>query len=252
MAVGKLTEEEVLKYAKPIIYKFINKYGSDIPKEQKEEIEQEVYLRLLENFKRIDQDLGWRSFTYNHCFGGVLDYLKAGDGFKESSKVIAQDLTGRKMTQRITQADDQETFDLDFTLGANGIFSASTQDQISFNWDLIARMARYDEAIHATAKWLRGFQIKEIADCFGISRSKTTHLIMGFIERFDSPEYCDDPWFLQTVYAFDFCTKLGIKNIDQSEVQGFPIGWNLTPVDLDSAEKFQISHDLQLSFFDVG
>src|ERR1700747_3167675 len=74
--------ETVCEYAKPNIWKFISKYADDFPHEQKEEIVQEVYIRLIKAYPGIDPSKGWKSFVYNHCRGGVMDYAKAGNGFE--------------------------------------------------------------------------------------------------------------------------------------------------------------------------
>lgn len=250
----KPTQEEIISYATPIIYKFINKYGSDIPEEHKQEIEQDTYLRLIEAFPRIDKDRGWKAFTYNHCRGTVLDYLKFGKGTQENKWSIRKDedqnsRSRNKIKERVfLEGSDGEQFDLDEVIGKLGHFNEIILNEVSINWDLVSRMSSVDESIHATAKWLRGFKIDEISKGFGISRSKVAQLIQLFISRFDDPESANETWFLQTCYAFGLCPKLGIQNVDQSKIVGYPIGWNMEPIDLD-AEIIPSKIVVQLSFF---
>lgn len=254
----RLEKETVIRYAQPIVYKFILKYAPDIPHEHKEEIEQTAYMRLLESFDSIDPSLGWKSFTYNHCRGAVLDYLKFGVGFAENKWSIrkdeAQDARHRnKIKERVfLDTADGEDIDMDHILGQNGIFNSLSEPEISINWALVSRMASVDQAIHAFAKRIRGFEIKEIARCFGISKSQAGQLIAIFIDRFDDPQLCSDVWFLQTCYAFGLCKHLGLKEVDQSTICGFRVGWNIPPVDLDSDEAVHLDDGLQLSLFDVG
>lgn len=256
--VEVLTKEQLLKYALPIIHQFIIKYASECPAEHKEEIVQETYYRLLKHFDKIDPELGWKSFCFNHTRGTVLDYLKGGVGFKEQSWSISKeektDSRNRlKIRERLSMpAESPDDFDIDHALGAAGIFSTIVGQEIEINWDLVSRMSIHDEAIHATAKWIRGFQIKEIAKFLGVSKSKTIQLIKIFVARFDDPELYDDVWFLQTAYAFGLLGHLGLKKVDQSDVCGFPIGWNLPRLNLDSEGEFDISAEFQMSFFDVG
>lgn len=254
---AKPSKEVVLKYAKPIIYDFINKYGADIPDEHKEEIEGDAYVRLLEAYPRLDKELGWKSFTYNHCRGAVLDYLKFGKGTQENKWSIRKEedhksRSRNKIKERVfLESSDGEEYDLDQVIGEAGLFSEINIKEVNINWDLVARMSSCDESIHATAKWLRGFKIDEISRGFGVSRSKVAQLIQAFIFRFDDPAYCLDTWFLQTAYAFGLCGKLGLKPIDQSKVVGYPIGWNIAPINLDSNKIMEIRESVQLSLFEV-
>lgn len=253
-----LQKADVIKYAEPLIYKFILKYAPDIPLEHKKEIEQTAYLRLLEAFDGIEPDRGWKSFTYNHCRGTVLDYLKFGNGFAEQKWSIRKDegpnaRHRNKIKDRVFLSDAAgEDIDIEIALGANGIFSEQANHAIILNWPLISRMAFADEALHAFARHIRGDEMRDIARCFGVSMSKIGNLIAGFLSRFDDPALADDRWFLQTCYAFGLCGTLGIPNVDQSSVCGFPVGWNLKPLDLDSDEEFPLDEEFQLSFFDVG
>lgn len=81
----KPSMEEVVAYAKPLVRKFIaTTRARELPKEQREEVEQSVMLRVLEAYAGLDPDAGWKSYVYNHARGGVLDYMKFGRGFQES------------------------------------------------------------------------------------------------------------------------------------------------------------------------
>ena len=250
-------KHEIISYAKPIIFKFINKFAVDLPQEQKLEIEQTAYLRLLEAYDQINPDLGWKSFTFNHSRGAVLDYLKFGKGFAESKWSIRkeegpQSRHRNKIKERVFhESTTGEELDIDQVLGQLGIFSDTEPKALNINWDLVARMAAYDKEIHATAKWIRGFQIDEIATIFGVSRSKITQLIASFVFRFDDPECAVDKWFLQTCYAFGLCGHLGLPTIDQSR-RGEPVGWSLPPVDLDSNKPQRVTKEVQLAFVEMA
>lgn len=256
--VGKPTKEEVVKYAKPIVYKFIGELACDLPPEQKEEIEQEAYLRLMSGYQNIDPTLGWKSFVYNHCRGAVLDYLKFGKGFAEQKwsilKEEEEDARHRnKIKHRVSNVTAEgEDADVDQILGNNDVYNSFTDPDIKIRWNLVARMATTDKVIHAMAKRIRGFEMQEIADVFGITKAQANQLIMQFVERLDDPDLNFDPWVLQTIYAFGLCRHFSIKEVDQSIIFGFPIGWNAKAADLDSDMKMSLDEQVQLSFFDVG
>lgn len=258
MAAEKPSKDVFIKYAIPIVHKFINQYASEIPAEHKEEIAQDAFLRLLEQYDLVDAEKGWKSYVYNHCRGTVLDYLKAGKGFRETAWSIAKDeehdaRNVLKIRERLSvSSDSPDDFDLEHALGKSGIFSEITTSEIEINWELVSRMACHDEAIHATAKWLKGFSIEEISKVLSFSEHKVSNLIKGFWDRFDDPAKCLDIWFLQTAFAFGLCGHLGIAEIDQSDVLGFPVGWNWPIINLDSEDVFDLDNELQLSFPDVG
>ena len=259
---AKPTLEEVLKYAKPIIFQFIHKFAADSPDEHKEEIEQCAYVRIIEAYDRLDVEKGWKSFIYTHAGGAVQDYKKFGKGFHEQRWSIAktEKPNGRhssKIRDRVTptqtvEDEEDELLDIDFILGGFGVFSEQTSTSKNIKWDLVARMASVDDVIHIFAKYLLGFKIEEISRFFGMSRSRTTQLIAAFVRRFDDPDIAEDTWFMQTIFAFGLCSKLGLKEVDQSKTMGFPYGWNLKPVDLYSKQATPIPVEFQLSLFDVN
>lgn len=258
MAAEKPSKDVLIKYATPIVHKFINMYASEIPSEHKEEIAQDAFLRILEQYDQIDADKGWKSYVYNHSRGTVLDYLKAGKGFRESAWSIAKEeehdaRNVLKIRERLSvSSDSPDEFDLEHALGKSGVFSEISTAEIEINWELVSRMSCHDEAIHAVAKFLKGFSIQEIALVLSFSEQKVSNLIKGFWDRFDDPAKCLDTWFLQTAYALGICGHLGIPEIDQSDVLGFPVGWNWPAINLDSEAVFDLDSELQLSFFDVG
>lgn len=249
---GQPSLEEVLKYAKPQVMKFIAQYAMDLPFEQKEEIEQTAYIRLIQAYGGIDANAGWKSYVYNHCRGAVLDYLKFGVGFQEDKWSIAktEDVDSKyvgKIRERvvIVDADDGE-LEIDYVLGANGVFSELVTDRIEIKWDLVARMASQDDKIHALAKYIRGISLEEMAPTFKLCRSRMGQLLYESINRFDDPSDATNPWFLQTCYAFGLCERLGMPNVDQS------LGWSFNPVDLDEIKEPTGDNDRQLSFPDAG
>lgn len=248
--------DEVIKYATPQIRKFIGKFAADLPMEQREEIEQDGILRIIRAYDNLDVSLGWKSFIYTHCEGSVKDYLRFGKGFHESRWSLAlkpgEDTKfGRKIRDRVSLEFDGESIDIDQIIGAHGVFSEMKFDEVQIRWELVARMASQDEVLHAFAKSLLGYGIEQMAPVFGLCRARVGQLIQAFVERFDDPDLADCPWFKQTCYAFGICTHLGMKDIDQSEVMGFSIGWGLPQVDLDDLKPcLQILEDQsQMNFF---
>lgn len=248
--------DEVLKYAKPQVKKFLSDYAKDYPQELKEEMEQSAYLRLVEFYPQLEADSGWKSYVYHHCRGAVLDYIKFGKGFQEQKWSIqkTEGATSRfqdKIRNRVSLNDLQgEDVEIDHILGSNGIFSELKDAQSSIRWELVARMASIDEGIHALAKFILDIGIKEMTPSFELGRSRISQLIDAVVARFDDPEQAECPWFLQTCYAFGLCEHLGMPDVDQSEVVGYSIGWNLEPVDLLEIKKPK-RKSKQLTLFDL-
>jgi hypothetical protein len=254
--VQKPSVDDVITYAQFMVKSFITKYALDYPREHQEEMQQEAFERCLKAYPRLDPLKGWKSFVYNHCRGAVMDYKKFGQGFHEQRWSVVKEKDAKrpqpgKIWDRINITLDQEQdFDLDTYLGSQGIHCTQNA-QPTIDWDLVARMASCDEVIHAFAKYILGFEINEIAVMFGISRSKAALFLTAFIDRFDDPLLFDDIWVNQTAFAFGIAPLLGYKNVDQSIIHGFPIGWNMKPVDLWSYEAIDLDEELQLTLFDV-
>lgn len=236
--------DEVLRYSKPLVAKFIGQFAADSPVEQKEEIHQTAALRLIEAYSFIDPEQGWKSFVYNHSRGAVLDYLKFGTGFAEERWSISKvEEHGSRNSHKIRTREslcgagsDSNDIDIDHVLGANGVFNPSSVGSMKINWDLVSRLASTDEALLAFAKWLRGFSIDEIGLVLGLSRARTGQLIVDFVKRFDDPSRAIDPEFCQVIWALGLADRLGVRDCDQSIIYGYSIGWKRNAVDLDSSE----------------
>jgi DNA-directed RNA polymerase specialized sigma24 family protein len=244
--------EEVLEYGRPLLKKFIADFALDLPPEQKIEIEQEGFLRLVEAYNGIDPDAGWKSYVYMHTRGAVLDYLKAGHGFEESRWSIAkaEDSDSRFTTKirerlELTNYEDDDV-DIDSILGQNGVFKELDIDELEIKWDLLARMASTDENLHAFAKYLKGQTIEQLAPTFDIKRARAGQMIQAFIDRFDDPNCACDPWFLQTCYALDLCDLIGVPKKD------YGVGWTLEPVDLDREDEQKANPQMTFSLGDCG
>lgn len=252
----KPTINEVIAYSKPLIMKFINQYASSLPREHKEEIEQTAYLRIIKAYEGLKADGGWKSFVYNHSRGAVLDYLKFGVGFQEDKWTIAKDeehgsRNVHKIRERIHLSFDDNDFTIDQVLGQEGIYNELNLDEVRIRWDLVARLARVDDQLHAFALWIRGYHIEQIGPVFHLSRARIGQLIESFIARFKNPTP-NDYWFRQICYALGICEMLDIKDVDQSANYECKLGWNYEPVDLDSLKpkyKSRSSKWVQLELF---
>jgi DNA-directed RNA polymerase specialized sigma24 family protein len=247
------SKEEVLKYAQGNIRKFIGQYAADLPPEIHEEIVQSANLRILTAYSRIKADKGWRSFVHNHCRGAVLDFIKFGKGFEESRwrAKLSDDPNAEykeKLRERVTPFQDQDS-DVDELAGLNGIADYIDENRIKIHWQLVARLSRKDDACHAFAMWLRGYDATEIAVVLAVSPARIGQLIREFSEMLADP--IDDPMVNQMVYAFGLCKVFGMKEIDESLKLGFSVGWEQAPVDLDSLEPKNSQAEKQLGFFDA-
>lgn len=244
--------DEVLKYAEPLIMECIGEKAADLPREQKEEIQQSARLRIFRSYAKLDPDAGWKSFVYTHARGAVKDYLKRGSGFKESGRNIRKlekvgSKNSGKMRERVfLHVTDGDELEIDQILGNNGIFSQLETGR-KIRWGLVARMASVDECVHVMALHCRGVGIEEMAPRFRLSRSRVGQLIQAFVDRFDDPEWANSTWLLQICYAFNICEEFGLPDIDQSTIPGNGrCGRDLAPVDLDMKEDVKVSQQMNL------
>lgn len=232
---------------------FVKKKAYDCPDEHKEEMKQEAFVRILNSYEKLDGARGWKSFVFNHCRGAVMDYKKFGKGFAEArwslQKTAKKRNSSFKIHSRIDFDRDNEDQNIDFdTILLNaGYFYTIEEDFVNINWKLVSCMAAQDEIIHVFAKYIRGFKINELGIFFNLSRARICQIIEIFIGRFDAPELVYDEWFLQTCYAFGICRKIGVKDIDQSIEQNFPVGWSKNTVDLDSKIAIRPPNPVQMS-----
>ncbi len=254
--IVKPSIDEVLQYTKSNVRKIISDKASMLPKEQREEIEQEAYFRIIKKYPEIEPE-GWKSLVYNHCRGAVLDYIKQGTGFEEDRKSLQNnDIEGAspgKIFDRMSmQNSDNEDLSVDQIVGQQGIFNQFDMDKVEINWELVSRLASQDECLHAFAKSLRGITLDQIAPVFGVKIARAGQMVQAFIDRFDDTEYAACPWFKQCCLALGISELLGLPKIDQSNILGFNIGWNLPPVDIDSIEpcKWIKENNSQMSFVD--
>lgn len=244
----KPTLDEVLAYAEPNLKKFIAKLAVDLPLEQKEEILQEGYIRILHAYESLEPDSGWKSFVYNHARGAVLDYLKSGTGFAESRWTLTkpEDHESRnvnKISSRVDATSEEgDSLGIDYLLGINGVVDVQ-EDQIKIRWELVARMASQDKGINSFARYIKGFSIEEIAYSQGVCRARMGQILEDFVQRFDDPANNLNPWFLQTCYAFGLCNRLGFEDKDLG------LGWSLRKVDIDNTVPLPPGTARQLSLW---
>jgi RNA polymerase sigma factor (sigma-70 family) len=247
--------QEVLAYAKPIVAKFIGQFAADAPFEQKEEMQQNAALRVIEAYPQLDANAGWKSFVYNHSRGAVLDYLKFGKGFAEERWSIAKEeehgsrnVSKMRTRESYTSADNSD-IDLEQVLGANGVYMQPGQERSEIRWDLLARLASSDESLLAFLKWLRGFSIDEIGVILGLSRARSGQLVMSVVEKLKSTPGEKEMAMRQVIWALGLADRFGIPDMDQSLIYGFSIGWNRPAVDLDSWEPKYCDSESQMDFF---
>jgi hypothetical protein len=255
MEKEKPSLDQVIKYATPLIKKFIGECASNLPEEQREEILQEAYLRIVSAYAELDPTKGWKSFVWNHSRGSVFDYLKFGKGFHEQRWSLQKEETHnspnvhkiKDRIQVVTNEDEDQS--IDQTLGQFGVFAKGESD-IQINWDLVARMASIDDALHAFAMMLLDFSQEEIAPKFAACRTSVGGLIQSFVDRFDDPELNDCEWFKQTCRAFGLADRMGIDGDMYSarNKMGIAVGWSLEPIDLYSTKPL-FPEEVQMNFF---
>jgi DNA-directed RNA polymerase specialized sigma24 family protein len=252
--------EEVLRYAQGNIRKFLGQFAADLPSEMHEEIMQTANLRIIEAYRRLEADLGWKSFVHNHARGAVLDYLKFGKGFEEGRWRLKLSEDGgvpyvEKLRERVSFSSEDQEHDVDVIAGINGVADFIDESQVKINWALLSRLARIDDATHAFAMWLRGFEAAEIGIALGVCSARVGQLLRRFVEKLNDPNsysYEEEPYINQTIFALGLSKHFGLPVEDESLRMGFSIGWEQVPVDLDSLKpKYQDLKEDQLGLFDA-
>lgn len=217
--------QEVLDYTKKMILFFIAKKAKHLPYEQKEEIQQIAYLKLIEKFPEIRSE-GWKSLIYQKCNGIVLDYLKLGTGFEDDTDNHRVELVNS----------DGDDVSVDQVAGIYGVSSPELQ-KVNINWDLLSKLASRDLPLRAFSKQLLGIPLKTIGPNLDVEIARADQLVKEFISRFDDPEFADCAWFKQCCYALGISELLGLPNepiyLDDAD---YMIGENLDPVNLYDEE----------------
>lgn len=247
------TFEVVYAYAEKTTDYFIQKIAKWLPREHKEEIKQDAFLRAAEAYKKFDPDKGWRSFIQLHCRGAVLDYLKLGSGNIEDGFVSDEANDGLKHRVNLLSDDGASYLSTDEVLGLNGVFTDSCEHRPSLNirWDLVSRMASFDDDLHIVAKVLVGFTQDEIADQYRlaphahISRERVSQRFYEFFDRLDNGYGRFDAWLNQCIYA------LGLSEYYHEADKDHGVGWSLRSINLRDPMSFRKAKtQSQLSLFD--
>ncbi len=72
-----------MAYAEKRINKVIADRVNHLPDEIKEEVHQEILIRVWRAYQRLDDSGTWRKFIQEHVAKGVHDYMRSGKGFQE-------------------------------------------------------------------------------------------------------------------------------------------------------------------------
>jgi len=178
--------DDVLEYGKKQVSIYIARYASSLPFEQRDEIQQDAYVRILQAYDDIDFSRGWKTYIQRHCFGAVLDYIRSSSGFGESDLPRRDPDTGdelpekkpwrlRKRLSNIfkNEGSEENEIAVDQVLGDHGIHEVhalfkNTQPR----WELISRMAGQDNDIHLVGKLLLGFTQTEVSGVFRVSSER--------------------------------------------------------------------------------
>jgi len=244
--IEKPSFDEVYSYATKSIAHAIFKNAYYFPNEIKEELEQEAMLRVWKAYQVLDVSKGWKSFIQLHCTGAVLDYLKKGEQSTEAEVELEQ-------LQVINRENDDGPLSVEEIAGIfEDHFEGEIKKSIDPNWELISKMACKDENLHIVAKILLGFSQDAIAKQFEvayspeISRERISQKYHEFFKKLDSPEFINDPWVNQCIYA------LGLSDIFKQAKLDNGLGWDLPSIDLSDTESFKtIRKMFAPSIFDV-
>lgn len=231
--MNKPSLEDVLKFAEEKIKNHIFKNARNLPKEQQEEAHQEALVRVLEAYERLDGEQ-WKSFIDLHCRGGVVDYIKLGKGHMEDRKGKGN---RANITSRLSNLDmDMEKVDVETIAALHGVFSEEDfMDTQDIKWDLVAKMAGVDSAIHLLAKLILGFNMDELSEFFKCSKETLSRRYRRFLKRLNMPSYAQDPWMNQFIYAFGLSEMFHLKEVDNG------LGYDYQAVDLYSVKPLKVA-----------
>ena len=242
--MNKPTKDEIYTYAKKKIEKAIYDHAKGKPHEQIEEATQEAWVRVFEAYERIEGDK-WKSFIATHANGAVLDYFKLGKGFIEDrkGKEDKKDKDGNEIKKsrdnikvRVNYADDEDkSLDVDAIAGLNGVFTEEfLMENQDIKWDLVAKMASVDSAVHLLAKLILGFSMDELADFFKCSKETLSRRYRRFLKRLNMPSYARDPWMDQFIFAFGLSELFHLKEVDNG------LGHDYQKIDLYSVKPLKV------------
>lgn len=229
----KPTFEEVYSYAKKYIEWNIRKKASKLPKEIKEEISQDAYLRVWQAYENLDPTRGWRSFIRLHCSGALLDYLKGGKGSLEDS-LESERLEIRDKDGTLLSEED--------ILGLCNVYHVDGLKKEKFqpNWELLSRLVSLDQDLHIVCKVLLGFSQEAIAaqliteEGKTISRERVGKRVSEFFHRMDSIVNLGDDLTEQMIYALGLCKFYHMPDTDLG------LGWDLQHFNLYDPDSFRL------------
>lgn len=115
------------------------------------------------------------------------------------------------------------------------------------NWDMVSRMARYDEGLHIVAAILMNKSQKEICEYFDIGVDAVRRKVQRFIEKLDSPALYGDIWIAQIIYA------LGLSEFFHQAAPSTESLMFIVPIDLGDFTISRSNYDRgeQMSFLVV-
>jgi len=200
--VQKPEFEEVYDYALQKTRYFIYQFAKDFPKEHQEEIEQESMLRIWRAYQRINSKT-WKTFIYTHCKGAVIDYLRAGKGFKE--------IDYNCVHVRVYDEGEQTTEeDLAARYGQYEDFQDSLVD-----YEAIQRLIGIDDDIYMLLKRVLGFEIKEISESMGVSKEIISRKTNKLFEQIRSHTFPPNSNLALFLYAVGYLQTPMARQIEQ-------------------------------------
>jgi len=229
-------------YTLTIVKKLVNKKAYFLPEEQKEEIIQDAMLRVFKAYDRLDESKNWEGLVYKHCRGAVLDYLRDGDGFRETAWLLYKENENQETYQGVIRkrisitTNDNVQLSVDQVAAIFGKYEMQV-DSIKINWDLVARLAHIDCHVKVLAMWLRGHTLEKISFIFNVTAACIQQWIVELSDKITNKQNQsrNTEWTKQIMFAFGLCELLDLPAKDQQ------IGWDYPPEDLDNFQPQQMS-----------
>lgn len=206
---------EVCRYGQRVLRGCLSRSG--FPKEICEDIAQELNLWIIQAYPNFKPELNWQGYIGTRASGLVKDTMKLHRGFSREMK-----------RQRLVDTDAGRDNDLDLILQLEGVSTESRETKRDIDFDLLARLAHSDVALHAFVRHaIFGQTINEIAIPFGVTPQMVDLYIKDFKSPFAHPDHkrWSSPEFLQALYALGISEHFEIRYRAYSDIERLQVGF---------------------------
>jgi DNA-directed RNA polymerase specialized sigma24 family protein len=252
----EISKDEAIQVVTKIADRLLNKLARFLPKEQREEAKQEMYLRILEYLPDFSRRKNWKGMIYTHCRGAILDYIKRGSGFQEhkkSSEKAKANKSPKIMKSRITVNPSNENGTLgdavDRSLYNAGEFINPEKflinDFPNIDWLTLYKLASVNRNVFIITLWLKGNSITEIGKLVGLTEQRIDSIRLTTFRDLKLPRARHEPYWRTLIHALGLDDVLDYSGSDWSLKTGLKMCRRYKPVQFNKPpeQEFNCSDD---------